>query len=116
MKLIDLQEVRYHVHPIVAWIEDKIRSGITKKVCLSHDDHDPSGDEHQLMLRELTKEFGDPKEDDVMGQNIHYLWKVRDYKIQLFLWDFDSTTKKHLDVPRAGVCVYPPGAYTGPGE
>ncbi len=111
MKLRDLQEARYHVHPVVTWIESKIRSEITKRVCLSHDDIDPSKDEHQLMLREITKEFGNPKEDhygNVPGQ--HIIWEVRgDYKIRLFLWDYDSKTKKHIDEPRTGVCVHPPG-------
>ena len=111
MKLRDIQEASYHVHPVVMWIKGKIRSRITKKVCLSHDDLYPSKDGYQLMLKEITKEFGNPREapgaEGNIGPNVNYHWKTRDYEIHLFLWDWDSKTKKNIDEPKAGVCVQP---------
>ncbi len=107
MKLRDIQEARYHIHPMVSWIRSVTNSKFTKKTCLPKDHTHRPKHEFQLIIRELTNAFGEPRPDEGEGDP-DWIWSVRGNQVRLFLWSYDSVAKKNVDEPRVGICIYPP--------
>lgn len=77
MRLIDLHEVRYHIHPVFNWIKKKIAKNRSLSDALILSDR-----QYEELGKILPKEFGEPNRRQ---DGMHWILRDKDRRFYLDL-------------------------------